>query len=39
MKEHQEIDEKEEKQLIEIFGEQYREYVERARWRFIPGVI
>jgi len=39
MKEHQEIDEKEEKQLIKIFGEQYKEYVKRVRWRFIPGVI
>jgi len=29
MKEHQEIHEKEEKQLIKIYGEQCREYVER----------
>jgi len=39
MKEHQEIHEKEEKQLIKIYGEQYREYVERVCWRFIPGLI
>lgn len=31
--------EKEEKQLIKIYGEQYREYMEKVRWRFIPGVI
>lgn len=30
---------KEEKQLIEIFGEQYTEYMGKVRWRFIPGVI
>jgi protein-S-isoprenylcysteine O-methyltransferase Ste14 len=31
--------EKEEKQLIKIYGEQYREYMEKVRWRFTPGVI
>jgi protein-S-isoprenylcysteine O-methyltransferase Ste14 len=31
--------EKEEKQLIKIYGEQYKEYKEKVRWRFIPGVI
>lgn len=31
--------EKEEEQLIKIYGEQYRKYMEKVRWRFIPGVI
>jgi len=31
--------EKEEKQLIKIYEEQYRKFIEKVRWRFIPGVI
>jgi protein-S-isoprenylcysteine O-methyltransferase Ste14 len=31
--------EKEEKELIKIYDEQYREFMEKVRWRFIPKVI
>jgi protein-S-isoprenylcysteine O-methyltransferase Ste14 len=31
--------EREEKQLIKIYEEQYREFMEKVRWRFIPKVI
>jgi protein-S-isoprenylcysteine O-methyltransferase Ste14 len=30
---------KEERLLTEIFGAQYREYMDKVRWRFIPRVI
>jgi protein-S-isoprenylcysteine O-methyltransferase Ste14 len=31
--------ENEEKKLIELYDEQYREFMEKVRWRFIPKVI
>jgi protein-S-isoprenylcysteine O-methyltransferase Ste14 len=31
--------EKEEKELIKIYAEQYREFMGKVRWRFIPKVI
>jgi len=30
---------KEEEYLLKKFGEQYREYMQKVRWRFIPKIF